>query len=57
MGLALQRLWKRLVALRAPARSLWKPRLPRLESAFDAGRAELARDRVRVWLSQTPFQP
>jgi hypothetical protein len=54
---ALHKLWERAVAICARALLGWKTRLPQTSFALESGRSEIARSRVRAWLSQTPFQP
>ncbi len=57
MPAALQQFWKRLTGLCARVRVARKSRLSQSGLAQVSGRTEMARDRVRIWLSQTPFQP
>lgn len=53
----LYKLWERAVAICAHVFVARKTRLVRPVLAPASGRSEVARSRVRAWLSQTPFQP
>jgi hypothetical protein len=53
---ALDKLWERAVAICARVVLGRRTHLPQSGLALESGRSEAARSRVRVWLSQTPFQ-